>query len=52
MDKIAVTICLLGMAFLILSVSLNVWFVIPLIVNVVAGAIYVKSLDKKAKTNA
>lgn len=50
MDKIAVTICLLGMAFLILSVSLNVWFVIPLMVNVVAGAIYVRGSANK--TNA
>lgn len=50
MDKIAVTICLLGMAFLILSVSLSAWFVIPLIVDVVTGAIYVRGSD--SKTNA
>lgn len=52
MDKIAVAISLLGIAFLILSVSLSVWFSIPLIVNVVAGGIYVRSLDRKTKTNA
>lgn len=50
MDKIAVAISLLGIAFLILSVSLSVWFSIPLIVNVVAGAIYIKGSD--SKTNA
>lgn len=50
MDKIAVTVSLLGIVFLTLSVSLSAWFVIPLMVNVVAGAIYVRGSDNK--TNA
>lgn len=50
MDKIAVTVSLLGIAFLTLSVSLSAWFVIPLMVDVVAGAIYIKGSD--STTNA
>lgn len=50
MDKIAVTVSLLGIAFLTLSVSLSAWFVIPLMVDVVTGAIYVRGSD--STTNA